>query len=505
MTPGESGAPPEESAAPADPGSAATLAPPAPPRSARYAGLAQALRALGTNLRTSAALVLLLRRPLADLRTGPVQLCLLFALRLLLDFSFDLYSVGMQGGQADPLALPAVAFWAPAALFSSWLIATLCVRAELAAYLAVAAFGLACWEACASALVAFAADRLPGVARLYDELAWAPLAWCALAYGVAAVRAAQLPRRRQRIGIFLLAGALVLLSALCVDPSLRLWVPAGSAAGDADSPDAVQSEQTLYAQYDLLGDALDAISPGQDGVTELFTVSFGGDGAQDVFLNEAAGADAVMAEVFDSGEHSLVLANSQAHPQERPFATVSALQRALATLAERMNEDDILALFLTSHGTADHHLVVSLPPYHFEDLTPERLRALLDDAGIRYRVIIVSACYAGGFVAPLAGPDTMVIAASDADSTSFGCRDGAQWTDFGRAYFAEALAQSASFEGAFRIASRRIAEREAQEHLPPSSPQIWVGSGIRNQLQRLETRSGGKILFAARSGAGRFP
>jgi len=32
-----------------------------------------------------------------------------------------------------------------------------------------------------------------------------------------------------------------------------------------------------------------------------------------------------------------------------------------------------------------------------------------------------------------------------------------------------------------------------------------VGSGIRNQLQRLETRSGGKILFAARSGAGRFP
>jgi len=249
-------------------------------------------------------------------------------------------------------------------------------------------------------------------------------------------------------------------------------------------------------------------------VTELFTISFGGDGTNGVFMNEAAGADAVMADAFDSQARAIVLANSQAHPQDRPFATVTALQRVLATMAERMNGDeDVLALFLTSHASSDHHLVVSLPPYQFEDLTPERLRALLDEAGIRYRVIIVSSCYAGGFLEPLAGPDTMVITASAADRTSFGCRDGAQWTDFGRAYFAEALTQTASFEGAFRIASRHIAEREAREGLTPSQPQISVGAGIRDRLQRLETRRGGRILFAIRDvpadvgarGATRFP
>jgi len=205
----------------------------------------------------------------------------------------------------------------------------------------------------------------------------------------------------------------------------------------------------------------------------------------------------VMADVFDSGEHSLVLANSVARPQERPFATATALERALAEVADRMNvDDDVLAIFLTSHGTPDHHLSVSLPPYVFDDITPERLRGMLDEAGIRYRVIIVSSCYSGGFLAPLSGPDTLVITASAADRTSFGCRDGEQWTDFGRAYFAEALSQAASFEGAFRIAKGRIAEREAKEGLTPSDPQIFVGPGIREQLQRLETRRGGRILFA---------
>jgi hypothetical protein len=175
-------------------------------------------------------------------------------------------------------------------------------------------------------------------------------------------------------------------------------------------------------------------------------------------------------------------------------------------MADRMNPDeDVLALFLTSHGTPDHHLVVSMPPYDFDDLTPERLRALLDDAGIRFRVIIISACYAGGFIEALAGDDTMVIAASQADRTSFGCRDGAQWTDFGRAFFSEALTQTASFEGAFRLASQRIGAREAKEGLTPSQPQISVGPGIRDQLQRLETRRGGRVLFALQSRSGKIP
>ncbi len=476
--------------------------PPPAPRLARLAVPARQLLDLGENLRLALALLLLRRRTAQSLRASASQLVLLFFLQLLLGLAYDLYSVGWQDGQTDLLALPALAFWAPAALLCASLLAAICSAPALTLPLATAAFSLACWTSVAGTALAIAADRWAAIDRQYGALSWLPPLWGALAYAVAALRMCRPESRGLRAGIFVTALLLAVAPQFCVDPATRLWVAAGS--GDSDGAGAVQSEQTLYGQYDLLDETLDGISPGTDGVTELFTISFGGDGTQDVFLNEAAGADAVMANVFDSGEHAIVLANSVAHPQERPFATVSALQRALAAVAERMNvDDDVLALFLTSHGTADHRLVVSLPPYQFEDLSPERLRALLDESGIRFRVIIVSSCYAGGFLAPLSGPDTMVITASDADSTSFGCRDGAQWTDFGRAYFAEALSQSASFEGAFQIASRKIAEREAQEHLKPSSPQIRVGDGIRNQLQRLETRRGGRILFAARSGTGK--
>ncbi len=473
----------------------------------RSPSAAKALRELGANLRAAAAIAALRSRSLGQLRASGLQLALLALVHMGLGFAYDLYSAGWDAGQFDLMALPDASFWALAALFSAWLLAALRSDSSLVLPLACAGFGLACWESVAASLLAVAADTVPAIDRSYLALSWLPPAWTALAYGLAAMRLCAPASRSGRAAAFLLSGLLVLAPQAAIDPASRLWTgEPGADPASAGGPDGAQSEQTLYRQYDLLDDALDAVAPGQEGVTELFTISFGGDGSQDVFVNEASGADLVLADVFDSGPHSLVLANSVARPQERPFATVSSLQRALATMADRMNGDeDVLALFLTSHGSPDHHLAVSLPPYQFEDLTPERLRALLDEAGIRFRVIIVSSCYAGGFVAPLSGPDTMVIAASAADRASFGCRDGAQWTDFGRAYFAEALARSASFEGAFRIASRAIAEREAQEGLSPSQPQISVGEGIRRQLQRLETRRGGRILFAARSSAGTHP
>ncbi len=485
-------------------------------RRTRAAALIEVMLAAGaylgdaiSNLRT--ALALLLRPgpqpdPPEGLRASGGQLFALYVLALLLGLAYDAYAVGWQGGRLDLFSLPALSFWALSALLAAWWIASIDGRPERFLPLATAAFALVCWESFFAYALAIAADRVALLDRFYVALSWVPLVWAALAFAVFALRLSGSGGRARRGLIALVALTLLLAPQWAVNPAARLWATASSVDREVIGPDAPQSEQTLYGQIDLLEDALDAIEPGQAGVTELFTISFAGDGTQDVFLNEANGADAVMAEAFGSADHALVLANNAAHPQERPFASVSALQRALATMADRMNpEEDVLALVLTSHGTPDHHLVVSMPPYALDDLTPERLRTLLDEAGIRFRVIIVSACYAGGFVEPLAGDDTMVIAASQADRTSFGCRDGARWTDFGQAFFSEALTQTASFEGAFRLASQRIGAREAKEGLTPSQPQIFVGPGIREQLQRLETRRGGKILFAQQSASRKLP
>lgn len=461
------------------------------------------LRDLVLNLLAGVQLLLLLKP--RGLRPSSRQLFAVYLLTLAAGLAYDIYAVGDQPGRFDVYALPAASFWALGVLLAAGWIGGLRADARLRLPLAAAGFTIVFWASVAACALAVAADRSTTIDRWYGALSWVPLGWAAFAFGVGAARLAAVSPRRSAMPAFLVAALLILAPQWAVDPAARLWVAdAGADADSAGGPGAPQAEQTLYGQMDLLGDALDAIAPAHAGVTELFTISFGGDGSQDVFLNEAIGADAVMSSVFDSGDHAIVLANSRAHAQERPFATLSSLQRALATIADRMNiDEDVLAVFLTSHGTPDHHLVVALSPYEFDDLTPEALRGLLDEAGIRYRVIIISACYSGGFIDALAGPDTMIITASGADRTSFGCRDGADWTDFGRAYFAEALAQTASFEGAFRIAARRIAEREARDHLQPSQPQISVGAGIRGQLQRLETRRGGRILFAAHESGAR--
>ncbi len=103
-----------------------------------------------------------------------------------------------------------------------------------------------------------------------------------------------------------------------------------------------------------------------------------------------------------------------------------------------------------------------------------------------HRVIVVSACYAGGFVPALTSEDTLVIAAARADRTSFGCEDGKAWTYFGEAYFAQALARTASFERAFHIAAKAIAQREQLEKHDASEPQMQVGERIREQLRLIE-------------------
>src|SRR3546814_4398942 len=73
----------------------------------------------------------------------------------------------------------------------------------------------------------------------------------------------------------------------------------------------------------------------------------------------------------------------------RPLATLDNLRIALAGVGDAMDRDeDLLLLYLTMHGTEDHELAVTFPPLLEEWITPPQLRAALDDAGIRNRVVV---------------------------------------------------------------------------------------------------------------------
>jgi hypothetical protein len=91
---------------------------------------------------------------------------------------------------------------------------------------------------------------------------------------------------------------------------------------------------------------------------------------------------------------------------------------------------------------------------------------------------VISACHAGSFIASLADPQTLVIAAARADRSSFGCEDRRRWTYFGDAFFNQALREESSFTAAFRRARKTIALWEAREQRVPSLPQIAGGEAL---------------------------
>ena len=221
-------------------------------------------------------------------------------------------------------------------------------------------------------------------------------------------------------------------------------------------------------------------------------VSFGLWGAQSVFASEAAGAARIVAHQFGHGGQVIVRANTKSSGA----ATEDSLRATLASLGAKMDpERDILFLILTSHGNQEGIGVATPSQENF--ITPIELRDMLRESGARLSVVVVSACYSGIFADALAEPSTLVITAADRDHASFGCRDGAKWTTFGEAFFADALARTKSLPDAFALARDRIAEQEHAEGYDPSNPQM---AGGRHVLERLRAAAADKPRSAHADG-----
>lgn len=251
----------------------------------------------------------------------------------------------------------------------------------------------------------------------------------------------------------------------------------------ADAAPAFDPEAVMAAQPGLLQAATQSLAPQRPGHVDLYAVGFAGDGSEPVFRNEVDYFGDLMASRFGAEGRTLRLVNYPGTVEHTPLATLTNLRQALAAVARRMDTDeDVLLLFLTSHGSQDHRLAVDLDPLPLDQIEPEDLRQALDDAGIRWRVVVVSACYSGGFVDALDDPDTLVITAARADRTSFGCGNDSQITWFGKAFLADALNRTRDFPEAFALASRQVREWELAEGETPSVPQLREGAQIGAKL-----------------------
>jgi Peptidase C13 family len=151
-------------------------------------------------------------------------------------------------------------------------------------------------------------------------------------------------------------------------------------------------------------------------------------------------------------------------------------------------EKDVLVLYLTAHGSRSHQLSAVLEPMNLDGVNAPRLRRYLDESGIKNRVIIISACFSGGFIDTLADDNTLILTASDAERTSFGCGNESDFTYFGRALFKHGLVETVSLPNAFAKALPVIKAWEAERKLVFSNPQIKQGINIYGTLIKLDER-----------------
>jgi hypothetical protein len=339
--------------------------------------------------------------------------------------------------------------------------------------------------------IAQAQDLLPDMLYAGSLEAW--LLYLALWVwtGAIAVRLASHYGASRRGLASLAAGLVGVLAIATLHFPDRPWQPEGASAAADPGPRLVLSQQVLEAQQDAWRQGLERLAPERPGVVDVYGLVFAPYAEEDVFLRESTMVARLLEESFDAQGRVLQLVNHPATAETHAWATPENLRRAVESLAQRMDPlNDLLVVYLTSHGANDFRLAASNPPLAVEPVSPGELRQALDNAGIRHRVIAVSACYSGGWVGPLAGDTALVMTAADATHTSYGCGRLSELTFFGRAVFDEQLRKTRSFEKAFAAALPVIRQREqaAGKNDGFSNPQIAVGDKIRPLLAELEKR-----------------
>jgi hypothetical protein len=281
---------------------------------------------------------------------------------------------------------------------------------------------------------------------------------------------------------------------------------------DQDWPsDAPTPEQVMYAQDDLLDREVAQLKPRAPGRVNLYAIAFAGDGSENVFRNEVEYFEKLFAQRFHEAGHVLVLENNPGALTTRPLADWGNLEAALDALAAKMDpKQDILLLYLTTHGSEDHTLLVDMDPLPLDQIGASDFAGILGAHPFRHKVVIVNACYSGGFIPPLRGPGTMIITAARADRSSFGCGEQSQLTWFGHAFLVDALNRTGDFAQAFRLARKEVAQWEKHDGYMSSDPQMDIGAGIQAQLAAWERQDppGSAVAFKpkpARNTAARAP
>lgn len=252
---------------------------------------------------------------------------------------------------------------------------------------------------------------------------------------------------------------------------------------------ADQAEIALEQHQSLLRAAIDSLEEGAPDAINGYFLGVAGDGTQSVFRREIEFVREQIDQRYATQGRSISLVNHHDSSHLYPLATNRSFATAVDGIANHMNKDnDVLFLYLTSHGSKQHALTLDHDSIKLPSMTADSIGQVLKKSGIEWKVVFVSACYAGGFVPELDDGKTLIFTAADSDNTSFGCSEDSEMTYFAKALFKEVLATDAEINlpDAAAKAASIIEQWETEQELPASNPTITKPVSILQHLSKMD-------------------
>ncbi len=448
------------------------------------------LNNLVRNVRAGARMMVLRRDALDQVKVSVDQVFFLAALDVLIMLALD-WAQALPKPDFNVWGLASAGLGFAALCVVAYVFARLFRNKTFIARFIVCAYSISPWFT----LLFFASKKsyyvvvaqMPWLAAV---LWWLSIAWLFAVIGwiLARIAGTRTRDRGWRVGATLAGFVAISLSTTPLD--VDFFYP-GEDRDDNARRKRVNAEEVFDAQPELLQSAARGLRASSPGVTDLYFLGFASYASQDVFKKETLYAKDLLDSRFGTRGRSLVMINHADTAGSLPLASGANLRRALKMIGRRMNaQEDVLFVYLTSHGSEKRGLAAQFWPLALNDIPAEKLKAYLDEAGIKWRVLLVSACYSGNFVEVLKNDFTLVMTAAAADKQSFGCSNANDFTYFGEAVFKDALNRKRTFIPAFQNAIAAINQREASEKLDPSKPQLFIGAKIGAKLAAIERNLG---------------
>lgn len=245
------------------------------------------------------------------------------------------------------------------------------------------------------------------------------------------------------------------------------------------------SDYAIYHQQAALNKELDSVQASDPKKIELYSLVVAAYGTQEVFRRESVFIENLFSTQYQNRSTAIYLTNSQRSLDEKPFATSTGIKQSIERLAEKMDkENDIFFLYVTSHGSKDKKISLNHNGLGLGDIDSKWLGDILKGSGIKHKVIVLSACYSGGFIDDLKDDNSIIMTSASSDRTSFGCGDDSDFTYFGKAYFKESLTPQTNFVEAFTKAKELVAQWEKNEQQKASNPQIYIAPRVESYVKK---------------------